>query len=81
MKAVALGLRFGAVEALLLGASSGASAAAALRAPEAMPLDTLDQFATSSTPLYGLAPIWERSFLACRQDAGGPSRGAVAMLT
>lgn len=61
-RVLAFGLGFGAVEALLLGASSAANAAIALAAPGTFPLEALEQFALTNNALYGLAPVWERFF-------------------
>ena len=62
--ALAFGIGFGAVEALLLGVLSLAQMIAALTTPSLFPLDTLAQVALANNPLYGLAAIWERFFTA-----------------
>jgi uncharacterized membrane protein YhfC len=61
-RTLAFGIGFGGVEALLLGVGSLASALVAMAAPATLPLGTLQQYALTSNPLYGLAPIWERFF-------------------
>ncbi len=61
-KALAFGIGFGAVEALLLGLSSTATIATALIAPDALPANAIEQLAVSNNLLWGLAPISERFF-------------------
>lgn len=61
-KALAFGIGFGAVEALLLGIGSLGNVAAALVMPELLPLQALAQLAAANNPLWGLAPIVERFF-------------------
>jgi len=61
-RALAFGLGFGALEALLLGITSLVGAATALVAPTTLPLAALERLALTNNPLYGLAPIWERFF-------------------
>jgi len=60
-KALAFGIGFGAVEALLLGVSSLASTLATLLMPGAFPLEMLAAVARQGNPLYGLAPVVERA--------------------
>jgi uncharacterized membrane protein YhfC len=59
-KALAFGIGFGALEALLLGLSSLGSALVGLLAPDQLPPATLAQLALANNALYGLAPIVER---------------------
>jgi uncharacterized membrane protein YhfC len=59
-KALAFGIGFGALEALLLGLSSLSSSLTALLAPDQFPPDALAQLALASNILFGLAPIVER---------------------
>lgn len=59
-QALAFGIGFGAVEAVLIGASSFASALTVLLAPAQVPASALSQFALANNPLYGAAPIVER---------------------
>lgn len=61
-QALAFGIGFGAVEALLLGGSNLLSVASALVAPQLFPVDTLQQIAQLNSPLFALAPISERIF-------------------
>lgn len=61
-QALSFGIGFGAVEALLLGISSAASIIMAMNTPDIFPLETLEQIAQASNPLYGLAPVVERFF-------------------
>jgi len=58
--ALAFGIGFGAVEALLLGLGSLASIAAALANPSAIGPDVLASLAHQNSPLYSLAPVVER---------------------
>jgi uncharacterized membrane protein YhfC len=60
--AFSFGVGFGSVEALLLGISSAASVIMAMTTPDVFPLETLQQVAQASNPLYGLAPVVERFF-------------------
>jgi uncharacterized membrane protein YhfC len=60
-QALAFGIGFGAVEAILLGASSLASGLVVLLAPGQVPASAAAQFALASNPLYGAAPIVERA--------------------
>lgn len=59
-KALAFGIGFGAIEALLLGLLSFISAASGLLAPDLIPAPTLAQLALANNLLYDLAPIVER---------------------
>lgn len=61
-RALAFGIGFGAVEALLLGVVSLVNAVSALVAPDMFPLSTLEQLTLTNNLLYGLAPVWERFF-------------------
>ena len=61
-RALSFGIGFGALEALLLGASGLANTAIAMTSPEALPLAALEGLARTNNLLYGLAPIWERFF-------------------
>ena len=61
-RALAFGIGFGAIEALLLGLGSFAAALTALLAPQTFPAQTLDQLAVMNDVLYGVAPIVERFF-------------------
>jgi uncharacterized membrane protein YhfC len=61
-RALAFGIGFGAVEALLLGVSSLGTALAALVAPGIFPLEALEQVSRLNNVLYGLAPVVERFF-------------------
>jgi uncharacterized membrane protein YhfC len=61
-RALAFGLGFGALEALLLGAASLLSAVMAIVAPASLPQASLEQIALANNVLYGLAPVWERLF-------------------
>jgi uncharacterized membrane protein YhfC len=60
-KALAFGIGFGSVEAILLGASSLAGAVAVLVVPDQLPASAIGQFALANNPLFGLAPIIERA--------------------
>jgi uncharacterized membrane protein YhfC len=60
-KALAFGIGFGALEALLLGLSSLSSSLAALLAPDQFPPEALAQLALANNALIGLAPIVERA--------------------
>ena len=62
-RALAFGICFGAVEALLLGVASFYSSASALASPDNLPLVTMEQYALTNNLLYGLAPVWERFFI------------------
>jgi uncharacterized membrane protein YhfC len=59
-RALAFGIGFGAVEALLLGLSSLGNVLMALIIPSAFPLEALEQVSRLNNVLYGLAPILER---------------------
>ncbi len=61
-RALAFGIGFGAIEALLLGVGSLTAALFALLSPQTIPAETLAQLAVMNNPLYGLAPIVERFF-------------------
>jgi len=61
-RALAFGIGFGAVEALLLGLSSLATVLTALVVPNVFPLEALEQVSRLNNVLYGLAPISERFF-------------------
>lgn len=60
-QALAFGIGFGAVEAILLGLSSTLGSATALLVPDQLPPATVAQFELASNFLYGLAPIAERA--------------------
>jgi uncharacterized membrane protein YhfC len=59
-RALAFGIGFGAVEALLLGLSSLGTVLAAIVVPGLFPLEALEQVSRLNNVLYGLAPILER---------------------
>jgi uncharacterized membrane protein YhfC len=59
-RALAFGIGFGAVEALLLGLSSLGTVLAALVVPNVFPLEALEQVSRLNNVLYSLAPIVER---------------------
>jgi uncharacterized membrane protein YhfC len=59
-KAVAFGIGFGALEALLLGGASLAAMLAGLLTPQSFNAETLTTLARSNDVLYDLAPITER---------------------
>jgi uncharacterized membrane protein YhfC len=61
-RALAFGIGFGALEALLLGLSSFITALVAILSPHIIPAEALAQIAVMNNPLYGLAPIVERFF-------------------
>lgn len=61
-KALAFGIGFGAVEALLLSLSPLATVISALRNPAGLPLSVLQQVAVLNYPFNSLAPVWERFF-------------------
>jgi uncharacterized membrane protein YhfC len=61
-RALAFGIGFGAVEALLLGANSVIGVVTAIVSPSALSLEALEQIASQTTPLYIAAPVWERFF-------------------
>jgi uncharacterized membrane protein YhfC len=61
-RALSFGIGFGALEALLLGASGLANAAIGITSAEALPLAALEQIARTNSLLYSLAPVWERFF-------------------
>lgn len=60
--ALAFGIGFGVIEALILGFSSFSSVVAGLTVPEQIPLPTLNALAVANHPLVALAPVWERFF-------------------
>jgi uncharacterized membrane protein YhfC len=62
-RALAFGIGFGAVEALLLGLSSLGTVLTALVAPGIFPLEVLEQMSRLNNVLYGLSPIVERFFI------------------
>jgi len=59
-RALAFGVGFGAVEALLLGASSLAGMLMGMLSPSALPVETLRSLARGNNVLWSLAPIVER---------------------
>jgi uncharacterized membrane protein YhfC len=61
-RALAFGIGFGAVEALLLGLSSLGTVLTAVVVPSVFPLEVLEQVSRLNNVLYGLAPISERFF-------------------
>ncbi len=61
-RALAFGIGFGAVEALLLGLGSFLTMLIGIMTPEAIPPDALAQIAAANNPLVSLAPIVERFF-------------------
>ena len=61
-RALAFGIGFGAIEALLLGIGSLTAALIALFAPQLLPGEALTQLAVLKDPLFGLVPIVERFF-------------------
>jgi uncharacterized membrane protein YhfC len=61
-KALAFGIGFGAVEALLLGLASTANVLVGLLAPNMVPSDALISLAAANNVLLSLAPISERFF-------------------
>jgi uncharacterized membrane protein YhfC len=61
-RALAFGIGFGAVEALVLGLSSLLTVATAMLAPNTIPPAALQQVAVLNNVLFGLAPIVERFF-------------------
>lgn len=60
--ALAFGIGFGAVEALLLGVSPLAAGLIALFAPATFSPGQLESIAAVANPLLALAPVWERFF-------------------
>jgi uncharacterized membrane protein YhfC len=60
--ALAFGIGFGVVEALLLGISPLTAGLVALLAPATFSPDQLESIAAVANPLLALAPIWERFF-------------------
>ncbi|MGB8648241.1 MAG: YhfC family glutamic-type intramembrane protease [Anaerolineae bacterium] len=60
--ALAFGIGFGAIEAILLGSNSLIAVIAALVTPNLLPLDALTAIAALNNPLFALAPVWERFF-------------------
>jgi uncharacterized membrane protein YhfC len=61
-RALAFGIGFGAIEALLLGANSVIGVVTAIISPSALSLEALEQIARQTTVLYIAAPVWERFF-------------------
>lgn len=61
-RALAFGIGFGAIEALLLGLSSLTAALFAILAPQTIPARALTQLVVMNNVLYGIAPIVERFF-------------------
>jgi uncharacterized membrane protein YhfC len=61
-KALAFGIGFGAVEALLLGVSSFTTILMGLISPNLIPAGTLGELAVANNLAISLAPIWERFF-------------------
>ncbi len=59
-RALAFGIGFGAVEALLLGLTSLGNVLTAMLAPATIPYEGLAALAQLNNPLFGLAPIVER---------------------
>jgi uncharacterized membrane protein YhfC len=62
-QALAFGIGFGVIEALLLALSSLGGAIAALAAPDSLPVPTLASLARSADPLMAPAPAVERLFV------------------
>lgn len=62
-QALAFGIGFGVIEALLLGISALGAALAGLLSPDALPITTLGSLANQAAPVMGLAPIVERMFV------------------
>jgi uncharacterized membrane protein YhfC len=60
--ALAFGLGFGAVEALLLGLLSLVSTLPAVVMPQLYPLSSLADIAKANDVLWAVAPVWERFF-------------------
>jgi uncharacterized membrane protein YhfC len=61
-RALAFGIGFGAVEALLLGANSVIGVVTAIVSPSSVSLEALEQIARQTTALYIATPVWERFF-------------------
>ena len=61
-RALAFGIGFGAVEALVTGLGSLASVSAIMLAPQSVPPAVLAQLAMLNNPLFAVAPIVERFF-------------------
>ncbi len=61
-RALAFGVGFGAIEALLLGLGSVTAALLGMLAPQMIPSEVLAQLAVMNNVLYGIAPIVERFF-------------------
>lgn len=61
-KALAFGIGFGAIEALLLGISPLASALLYWSNPAAIPPEAVPNILAMNNPLLGIAPVWERFF-------------------
>jgi uncharacterized membrane protein YhfC len=68
-RVLAFGIGFGAIEALLLGVASLAAAIVAIKMPEKLPKEVLDQLLQSDHLWVQLAPISERIF-ACLGHLG-----------
>lgn len=62
-KALAFGVGFGAVEALLLGVISLASVIPALMSPDLIAITTLQSISRLNNIWQGMAPVWERFFV------------------
>jgi uncharacterized membrane protein YhfC len=62
-RALAFGIGFGAVEALLLGLISLGTVLTALVVPSIFPLEALEQVSRLNNVLYSLSPIVERFFI------------------
>jgi uncharacterized membrane protein YhfC len=61
-QALAFGIGFGALEALLLGFSSLATVLTGLLAPQTLPAAALEALARQSGLAWSIAPAWERFF-------------------
>lgn len=59
-QALAFGIGFGVIEALLLGLSGSISALSGLLAPDMLPISSLGSLANNSSLIMGLAPVIER---------------------
>jgi len=68
-RVVAFGIGFGAIEALLLGVGSLVAAIVAMKMPERLPREVLEQLAHADNLWIQLAPICER-FFACLGHVG-----------
>jgi uncharacterized membrane protein YhfC len=60
--ALAFGLGFGAIEAILLGSSPLVAVITAMTTPQALPFSTLKQLAAANNLFIALAPVIERFF-------------------